>query len=186
MQVSRINYTFPSNPININTIIFGFVLVCLINYFINKCCRNRRIKELFWSSVGKFFKDTTQVFASGVTDIAYTTGDWIQDTSYKIGDGVKHVSYKIGEGTELVTYGALTVMISVNNVFIDVLEDTIEGLKTFGYELGDMAKEVGRKMGQVAILIGSHTGATAFLNASVFLNIRETPLIEYTAIIPAR
>lgn len=167
MQVSRINNKFPSNPVNINTIIFGFVLICLINYFINKCCRNRRIKELFWGSVGRFFTETAQVFASGVSDIAYTTGDWIQDTSYKIGDGVKHVSYKIGEGTELVASGALNVMISVNNVFIDALEDTIEGLKTFGYELGDMAKEVGRTMGQVAILIGSHTGATAFLNAFV-------------------
>ena len=118
-------------------------------------------------SVGKFFTETAQVFASGVTDIAYTTGDWIQDTSYKIGDGVKHVSYKIGEGTELVASGALNVMISVNNVFIDALEVTIEGLKTFGYELGDMAKQVGRTMGEVAILIGHHTSATAFLNAFV-------------------
>ena len=167
MQVSRINYTFPSNPVNINTILFGFVLICLINYFVNKCCRNRRIKELFWGSVGKVFTDTAKVFGSGITNAAYTTGDWVKHASYEIGDGVKHVSYKIGEGTELVASGALNVMISVNNVFIDALEVTIEGLKTFGYELGDMAKQVGRTMGEVAILIGHHTSATAFLNAFV-------------------
>ena len=167
MEVIRFDNKLSYNPINLNLLLFTFFTMSIIYFFIQKGCKNRRLKELFWGSVGKFFTDTAQVFASGVTDIAYTTGDWIQDTSYKIGDGVKHVSYKIGEGTELVASGALNVMISVNNVFIDALETTIEGLRTFGYELGDMAKQVGRKIGQVAILIGHHTGATAFLNAFV-------------------
>lgn len=167
MQVSRINYTFPSNPININTIIFGFVLVCLINYFINKCCRNKRIKELFWSTVTRVFSETAAAIGSGVTHAAYTTGDWVSDTSYAIGDGVKHVSYKIGEGTELVASGALNGMMSVSNAFVEVLDDTLDTLVTFGYELGDMAKEAGRTLGQVAILVGNYTGATEFLNAFV-------------------
>ena len=95
---------------------------------------------------------TVATIGSGITHAAYTTGDWVTDTSYAIGDGVKHVSYKIGEGTELVASGALNGMMSVSNAFVDVLDDTLDTLVTFGYELGDMAKEVGRTLGQVAIL----------------------------------